>query len=176
MSDERNLEQAALVALGMLEVGDKTDAPRELVNQMREAAALLADTVDPVLPSPRLRERLLNAVAGYESLKPLADVRAHDEVWADSGIPGVDMKILFRDRKSRRTTMLLRMAPGASLPVHHHHDDEQCLVLRGDIRWGDLVYREGDFVVMGDDTTHPKVHTAGGNVLLLIAGRNEYMA
>ncbi|MGA3023146.1 MAG: cupin domain-containing protein [Bryobacteraceae bacterium] len=168
-------EQAALAALTMLPVAERAGVPRDLVEEMREAAALLAEVVDPVPPPPSLRNRLLAGIASYESLKPLADVRSHDEDWIDSGMPGVDVKILFRDRKSRRTTMLLRMTAGAHLPAHRHHDDEQCLVVSGDIRWGDIVYREGDFVVMGRDTTHPMVHTVGGNILLLVAGHNEYV-
>jgi len=175
MSADERQEQAALVALDMLPIGERSGAPRDQVDEFREAAALVAETVDPVPPAAGLRERLLHGVAAYESLKPLADVRSHDETWADSGIPGVDVKILFRDRKSRRTTMLLRMAPGSALPVHHHHDDEQCLVVSGDVRWGELVYRTGDFVVMGKDTTHPSVSTVGGNILLLVAGHNEYV-
>lgn len=172
---EKHEELAALAALGMLPAAERKGVPRELVQEMTEAAALLAETVEPVAPPASVRERLMSGVANYESLKPVADVRAYDDNWADSGIPGVDMKVLYRDKKLRRSTFLLRMAPGSKLPAHHHHDDEQCLVLSGDVRWGELVYREGDFVVMGNDTTHPVVSTIGGNVLLLVAGHNEYV-
>jgi anti-sigma factor ChrR (cupin superfamily) len=68
------------------------------------------------------------------------------------------------------------MQPGASLPAHRHHDDEQCLVLRGDIRWRELVYEEGDFIVMGRDTEHPEVSSLNGNLLLLVAGHNDYQS
>ncbi len=172
---ERDQELAALAALGMLPVADQAGAPRELVQEMAEAAALLAEIVEPVPPPSSIRDRLLTRVGNYEALKPLADVRGYDDNWIESGLPGVDMKILFRDKKLRRTTMLLRMAPGAQLPAHHHHDDEQCLVVSGDVRWGELVYREGDFVVMGNATTHPVVTTTAGNLLLLVAGHNEYV-
>jgi hypothetical protein len=43
-----------------------------------------------------------------------------------------------------------------------------------DIRWGELFSRAGDFMVMGKDTTHPQVHTVGGNILLPAASHNEY--
>jgi anti-sigma factor ChrR (cupin superfamily) len=176
MSARQNHEElAALAALGMLPVAERKGVPRELVQEMSEAAALLAEIAEPVPPPPSLKARLLARVGNYESIKPLADVRAYDDNWMDSGVPGVDMKILFRDKKLRRTTMLLRMAPGTHLPAHHHHDDEQCLVVSGDVRWGELVYREGDFVVMGNDTTHPVVSTIDGNLLLLVAGHNEYV-
>ena len=83
------------------------------------------------------------------------------------------MRQLYLDRDAGRTTMLLRMAPGARLPAHRHGADEQCLVVSGDIRQGEVVYREGDFVVMGKDSHHPEIYTEGGNVLLLVMGRNE---
>ena len=167
-------ELAAMSAFGMLSVAERRNVPRDLLQEMTEAAALLAEIPEPVAPAPSVRGRLMQTVADYESVRPLADVRVHDDTWMDSGLPGVDLKILFRDKKLRRTTMLLRMAPGSSLPAHHHHDDEQCLVVSGDVRWGDLVYREGDFVVMGNDTRHPVVSTVGGNILLLVAGHNAY--
>ena len=48
-------------------------------------------------------------------------------------------------------------------------------MIEGDIRWGELVYEKGDFVVMGKSTTHPEIRTETGNVLLIIAGRNEFV-
>jgi len=174
-SPEKQEELAALAALGLLPVAERAQAPRELVAEMTEAAALLAEVADPLPPPASVRDRLMARIGNYEAIKPLADVRVYDDTWIDSGMPGVDVKILFRDKKLRRTTMLLRMAPGAHVPAHHHHDDEQCLVVSGDVRWGELVYREGDFIVMGNDTTHPVVTTVDGNVLLLVAGHNEYV-
>ena len=49
-------------------------------------------------------------------------------------------------------------------------------MLKGDIRFGELVYEEGDFVVMGKDTDHPEIHTVNGNLLLLVAGRTEFLS
>jgi anti-sigma factor ChrR (cupin superfamily) len=139
------------------------------------AAALLAESVAPVAPAPSVKSRLMSCVADYESVKPLADIRHNEPTWMPYGAPGVDVKPLFKDELTGRTTVLVRMAPGAHLPAHRHHDVEQCLVISGDVRFGDLVYEAGDFVVMGKDTDHPKIHTVYGNVLLLVAGRTELL-
>jgi len=168
-------EAAALAALD-LSPEEVRPAPSALTAAFREVAAVVAEVAPSVPPPPSLKERLMSRVADYESLKPLADVRPHDGAWRSAGAPGVDYKVLFQDKQTRRTTMLLRMQPGANLPAHHHHDDEQCLVLRGDVRWRDLVYEEGDFVVMGRDTDHPEITSVHGNLLLLIAGHNEYQS
>ena len=109
-------------------------------------------------------------MAQFEQLKPLADVRRNEEHWVSAGVPGADIKQLFHEGESGRSTYLLRMQPGVSLPAHFHNDTEQCLVLKGDIGWGDLVYEEGDFIVMGKGTKHPEIRTINGNLLLLISG------
>jgi anti-sigma factor ChrR (cupin superfamily) len=170
---EEQQEAAALAALD-LSHADPRKVPAELVSAMREAVAAIGESVTPVAPPPSLKDRLMSRVADYEILKPIADVRPYDGAWASGGVPGVDIKVLFHDKPTGRTTMLVRMQPGARLPAHRHHDDEQCLVVRGDVRWRDLVYEEGDFVVMGRDSDHPEIHSVNGNLLLLIAGRNEY--
>jgi anti-sigma factor ChrR (cupin superfamily) len=143
----------------------------ELPDAVAEA---LGDLAAPVPAAPELKLRLMARVADFETLKPIADVRPHDGSWRPAGAPGVEVKVLFQDKGTGRTTMLVRMQPGAKLPAHRHGDDEQCLVLQGDVRWRDLVYEEGDFVVMGSGSDHPEVHSLNGNLLLLIAGHNEY--
>jgi len=140
-----------------------------------ETAALLAGAIKPVLPKPSLKARVMTRIAQYESLNPLADVRPYDGEWIPTGVPGLEIRNLFHDRGTGRTTMLVRMQPGVRFPAHKHGDDEQCLVIEGDIRWGELVYQKGDFVAMGKSTMHPEIYTETGNVLLIIAGRNEFV-
>ena len=96
-------------------------------------------------------------------------------IWVSAGMPGVEIKQLFREDETGRSTYLLRMQPGVRIPAHFHHDTEQCLVLKGDIGWGDLVYEEGDFIVMGKGTKHPEIRTVHGNLLLLMSGRTEFL-
>ncbi len=68
------------------------------------------------------------------------------------------------------------MEPGSVLPAHRHGDAEQCLVIEGDLRWEDLEYHTGDFVVARAGTRHPQLTTDNGNVLLLVTGDNEFIA
>ena len=167
-------EAAALAALDALPAREAMALPRRAIGQLEEAAALLGESIEIVPPPPGLRERLLTRVAAFDQLKPLADVRADENTWTRSGIPGVAVKTLFKEPDLGRTTYLIRMEPGARLPAHKHGDVEQCLMIEGDIWWGDICYRAGDFMVMGKDTEHPEVYTVGGNVMLLIAGHNEF--
>jgi len=167
-------ESAAMAALDLASPSEAASVPKHLVADMREAAWLLAENLTPIAPAPALKSRLLSRIAQFEQLKPLADVRRNEEHWASTGMAGVDIKQLFLEAESGRSTYLLRMQPGVSLPAHFHHDTEQCLVLKGDIGWGDLVYEEGDFIVMGKHTKHPEIRTINGNLLLLISGRTDF--
>lgn len=164
MSKPKSPQQLELAALGA--ICDMDTA---------EAASLLAESTVSSPPAASIKSRLMARVAAYQTVKPIADVRRNEPTWAPSGAPGVDIKQLFNDDVTGRTTVLLRMAPGARFPAHRHHDVEQCLVVTGDIRFGELVYEEGDFVVMGKHTDHPEIHTVNGNVLLLVAGHTEFL-
>jgi len=173
-SEEDHEGTAALVALGLLKPGQATGVRRPEVRKMEEAVASLVAAVRPVLPRPSVKDRLMSRVAAYEELRPLADVRRNEGGWASAGIPGVDTRQLFRDQATGQTTYLVRMEPGAKFPAHSHGDTEQCLVLEGDIRWGQMVYEKGDFVVMGKDSTHPEIWSETGNLLLIVSGHNEF--
>lgn len=166
-------EAAALAALDLASPPEAASVPMHLVAEMREAAWLLAEALPPAPPAPSLKNRLLARVAQFEQLKPLADVRRNEEHWVSAGMPGVDIKPLFEENGTGRSTYMVRMQPGVRFPAHYHHDAEQCLVLKGDLCWDDLVYEEGDFIVMGKGTQHPEIHTVHGNLLLLVAGRME---
>jgi anti-sigma factor ChrR (cupin superfamily) len=147
----------------------------ELFNELPEAARLLAESVAPVAPRPALKERLMARVAQFDQLKPAADIRHDEGAWVATEIPGVAIKQLFTDTSKRTATLLMRMDPGARYPAHNHQGAEQCLVLKGDVRWGDLVYEEGDFLVMGKGSHHPEITSVHGNLLLLVSGGLEFV-
>jgi len=63
-------------------------------------------------------------IAGQESLPPTVSrvVPVADLPWHPTPFPGVEQKILLRDEKRGLITALVRMAPGACLPLHEHAD------------------------------------------------------
>lgn len=168
-------ETAALAAMDLAAPLDAASVPKQLVAEMREAVWLLAETLTPVAPAPSFKSLVLSRVAQFEQLKPQRDVRRSEEHWVSAGMPGIDIKTLFQEDETGRSTYLVRMQPGVRFPTHYHHDPEQCLVLKGDLCWGDLVYEEGDFILMDKGTEHPEIHTVHGNLLLIVAGHNEFL-
>ena len=177
---EELAEQVSLAALDFLSPAElanlvQTIGFRLSVEEEREVAALLGAAVQMVVPPPGLRDRLMRRVAEYQQLKPASEVRTFDGGWRTTGLPGIDFKPLYHDKKSGMFTQLVRMEPGARYPQHMHYDDEQCLVLQGDVRWGESRYLQGDFVATSAGVMHQTIETDAGNVLLIISGRNEFV-
>lgn len=146
-------------------------------DELQEAVATvtsLALALPPVQPQPDLRARLMERLRNEPRLNPAAFVPAGATGWKSS-FPGIEFKLLYKEPKTGFLTMLVRMQAGAMYPAHHHFDNEQCLVIEGDIRWGEYVYRKGDFVVTGEGTTHPSLTSDEGNVLLIISRHNEFV-
>jgi len=175
LTEEELAELLSLAALDFLSPAELAALPRRLLNQDREAAALLAGLAEPVAPPAGLRDRLMRRVSEYEQLQPASEVRTYDGGWRASGVPGIDFKPLYHDKKSGMYTNLLRMQPGALYPRHIHHDVEQCLVIEGDVYWGESSYRQGDFIAIKAGVVHETLETKTGNVLLIISGHNEFL-
>src|SRR5439155_24023880 len=87
-------ENAALAALGLLPARELAKIPVELVDEMKEAASLLAEMAPSVSPAPSIKSRLMERVSNFDALKPLADVRRYHDQWVHSGVPGIDLKTL----------------------------------------------------------------------------------
>ena len=174
-SEQELDDQLSLAALDWLSPADLATLPPALVQEVREAVALLGALVEPVAPPPGLRERLLRRVSNHAELTPASEVRSFDGGWRATGVDGIAYKRLYHDQKSGLYTSLLRMERGARYPRHLHHDDEQCLVIEGDVRWGEVSYHQGDFVASKAGTVHETLETESGNVLLIISGHNEFI-
>lgn len=176
MTADELAEQVSLAALDILSPSELAAIPRHLIDEEREVAALFGQQVRLVTPPPHLRARLMQRLADHQQLQPAAEVRTYDGGWRTTGLPGIDFKPLYHDKKAGLYTQLVRMEPGARYPKHIHFDDEQCLVLEGDVRWGEARYQRGDFVTTRSGAVHPVLETEHGNVLLIISGHNEFIA
>jgi quercetin dioxygenase-like cupin family protein len=74
--------------------------------------------------------------------EPLVVVDPTRRRWRNS-FPGVEVLPLWGDPSV--TSMLVRFAPGASVPDHRHAIDEDCLMLDGEMFLGDILLRPGDY-------------------------------
>lgn len=119
----------------------------------------------------RLRARLLAAARtdttdGVEHLT----IRAAEGDWIAVG-PGLRIKLLREDELTR--SYLLRLDPGAVLPGHNHEQEEECVVLEGEVWLGDLHASAGDFHLARRGLPHGALRTDTGCVLYL-RGQKSY--
>jgi predicted ChrR family anti-sigma factor len=181
-------ELLTLYALGLLErsesleleehVGDCKACAAE-VNQLRETASDIPYGLPDLNPHPRVRERVLaelkpNRKAALEQPLPGVFVkRQSQQRWRKTPYEGVEVKILYVDADTNNVTSLLRIQPGASYPAHHHAAVEQCLVLEGTVRIGQVFLNTGDFEFANAGTNHATVESDTGCVLMLISNQRD---
>jgi anti-sigma factor ChrR (cupin superfamily) len=142
---------------------------RREVDSLRAAADELVFAPPAAEPPADLRRRLLrNLVPRGANL-----LRSGEGSWTATGVEGVDLRLLFADEANDRQTILLRMAPGSTFPVHIHRGAEECLVLEGDVRDGDLEMTAGDYVRFEAGTQHGPLYTRAGNLLLIVSSLHD---
>ena len=161
---------AAEYALGLLSKEDR----RAFALQLKSDAALQASVAywenafaglqtaeaEP-LPSGMF-EKILDRIEGEGANLPgTLTKRAAAATWLEIS-PGIKGRVLHIDRAQNRQYLLIRMAPGAHYHPHAHDADEQTLVIEGDLHFGDLELRAGDYHVATPATSHPPGRTVNG--------------
>lgn len=89
----------------------------------------------------RVRRAVMKRIA-MESTDHHIAVRPGEGRWQPF-LPGIQMKVL--DARGEVMSYLLKFAPGAVLPAHRHPVDEECMVMEGTLRMGDLELPAGSF-------------------------------
>lgn len=84
--------------------------------------------------------------------------------------PGIFKLDLAQDEQ--RTSRFYRFNPGAKCPAHHHAQDEECMVLDGEVFLGDSLLKAGEYQLAPKGTYHNEVMSDVG-CLLFIRASNE---
>lgn len=141
---------------------DKT--PHAVLPQDIEAALVAA--IAPALPETHaakgLRARILQRSRAEAA--PLLTIRADEDTWQPF-LPKIRIKVLYEE--GGYLSYLLRLEPGAEIAPHAHPLDEECVVLEGEVRMGDLVVRAGDYHLAPRGTPHGLLRTDTGALLFL---------
>ena len=182
---------AALYALGSLSHHEarafelELEAAEESVQN--EAAAYtavvshLSSAAPEATPSTGVREALLARIENDPSQSLLRstsqssstnptelDVFKNEGQWTQV-YEGVSVKKLYRDPKTKFSTCLYKLEPGAYLPNHKHFGSEQCFMISGDFVVNGVTYHEGDFTVALEKSTHYDLYSIGGATVLIIS-------
>jgi quercetin dioxygenase-like cupin family protein len=170
---------AALFALGQLDPEASASFEARLKAGCRvcqaeyasfaETAACLSFSAPIQAPRPALKDRLMAQIAGGEASSTAAAphramtvVRSEDSSWMPGPAPGIEVRFLHE-----MTTMMVRMAAGARLPVHHHHAAEQCLIVEGSVTDGTVTAQVGDYIFMPAGSTHSELWSVTGTTFLI---------
>jgi hypothetical protein len=117
-----------------------------------------------------LFERIMSRIdAEGIQLPGTVTIRSASADWLEYS-PGITYRVLKVDPELRRQSLLVRMQPGALYKSHAHDVDEECLVIEGDLRYGDLILRAGDFHLATPGMSHPTGHTSSGCLLHVVVG------
>jgi len=60
-----------------------------------------------------------------------------------------------------------RLEPGTCVEAHLHPQDEECMMLSGDIFLGDILLREGEYQIAPAGTRHGEIYTDVGALLFV---------
>jgi len=140
-------------------------------------AEVILEAQAPILPPPErarvLRERVL--ARAREEPCPIGanehlTILSGEGRWFQLG-PGIAMKPMREDETTR--SYLLRMAPGTRLPPHDHSQEEECMVVEGDVWLGEVHAHAGDYHLARRGLPHGEVRTETG-CLLFLRGQKHY--
>ena len=114
--------------------------------------------------------------ASHASLAALSSryVKVDALPWEPSKFPGIEWKVLMHDEQRGLMTALLRLQPGARLPLHEHVDIEQTFMLEGTLRDHEGECRAGDFVWRPAGSRHVAEAPDGALMLAIFQRPNRF--
>jgi quercetin dioxygenase-like cupin family protein len=172
--DKQNPSRPAEYALGLLRGGERAavqadDGLRNEAEGWQQKLAALDGADSEPLP-PGSFEKILDRIdAEGMQLPGTATQRADHAEWRQHS-EGIVYRVLKVDEARQRQTLLVKMQPGAIYKSHAHDIEEECLVIEGDLRYGDFVLRAGDYHLAAAGTHHPVGTTTAGCLLHVVVG------
>ncbi len=128
--------------------------------RLRERVMALIDEEPVESPPPRPV-----TLAGTPDLRLVTEASEAGD-WIEVG-PGMVKKVLHQDCARGTESFLLRLAPGASVPRHFHDDDELCVVMEGEVSFGELQIKVGDYHFAPKGSWHEGGYSERGALLYL---------
>lgn len=111
-----------------------------------------------------INRRIKEDSPGADNL--LLTTYSHEGSWIEV-LPRVEKKVLNVDPKTNIESFLLRIQPGGTLPRHPHARDELCLMLEGEVMFGDLCLKAGDFHMALKGSIHETVRSDQGALIFI---------
>ena len=136
-----------------------------LVQSWERRLAPLGGALPPVQPPADLWAKIESRIA-RAGPPGTVTVRATEGEWQPMA-HGVECNVLWQNAALGRQSLLVRIAPGATYEAHHHGQDEECMVLAGDLSFGDHLLNAGDYHLAHKSGMHPTASSKAGCLLYI---------
>jgi anti-sigma factor ChrR (cupin superfamily) len=144
----------------------RTPAPKVLDDPLvAQIAAGLVQSELPASTADAMHERILGRIQ-QEPPEGTFTIRAGDMRWINVG-PGVEVKVLRKDVERNDQTVLIRMQPGSVVVGHRHTQEEECLILEGEVFIGNYRLSAGDMHVAHPGVVHAPIRAPHGALLMI---------
>lgn len=129
-----------------------------------EVTSAIAIKIIPTTPAPevalRIKSKLMNRVVDNKQLFMFARQSKWNEVY-----PGVKVRLLREENNTK--SMMVEMAKNSIIPEHTHTQNEESLVLKGDVYIEGILCIEGDYHFAPCGSHHQPITTKNGCTLLV---------
>lgn len=98
-----------------------------------------------------------------------------DPDWREVG-PGIFCKTLSQDPRTKRLSMMVRLAPGVSYPPHSHAGLEELFLLDGELWIDDRKLYPGDYNRAESGTADARVYSETGCTCVLVTSGDDVLA
>jgi len=95
--------------------------------------------------------------------------------WQKTKIPGIQIKVLYRNEETGQSTILFKFAPGAKTPLHEHTALEQTFVLEGSLVDHDGEVTAGNYVWREPGSVHQAYAPNGSLHIAFFGGHNRML-
>ncbi len=135
-----------------------------------EISDALLGAIKPVQPealqAKNLRIRILNKIHESKStgVKDFLTIEKDKGDWVEV-TPLARFKMLVENGDA--SSFIVKLEPGAEFPGHDHAEDEECMMLEGDLWIGDLHLFAGDYHLAPKGMQHDTIRTDNGALLFL---------
>jgi anti-sigma factor ChrR (cupin superfamily) len=136
-------------------------------------AALVAQAIAPADLSQADRDAMQARILARIQAPPpplTTTIRATEMRWISAG-PGVEVMVLRSNAERNDQTVLIRMQPGSVVVGHRHTQEEECLILEGEVFIGDHHLLSGDMHVAHPGAVHDPIKAPHGALLLIRSER-----
>lgn len=139
------------------------------------SAAAAIDNLDT--GSKRMQSLREKIMAQVDEQKPvnkldLLTIRADSGDWKNLS-DKIRKKVLHVDEQSGIETFLLKIEAGAKDAPHIHSSDEHCIVLEGDVSFGDVHLKAGDYHMAQKGSRHDEAYSVHGALLYIQTGLEQ---